>query len=135
MENLFILLNFVGVFACGFYLLMFRPSRAVLASIAVFMLVLTFGPFVYLYVETRHIRGAVVEGSLLFVILVGVGVAVSQKKLVELVEVKARKCPSCGKPRLVWPDCYTCVNPDCERFVAGLVEPEPLAMTEPKTRE
>lgn len=135
MENFFILFYSVGVFACGFYFLMFRPSRAVLASIAVFMLVMTFGPFVYLYVETRHIRGAVVEGLLLFVILVGVGVAVSQKKIVELVKVKARKCPSCGKPRLVWPDCYTCVNPDCERFVAGLVDPEPLAMTEPKTRE
>lgn len=46
------------------------------------------------------------------------------KELVEMVTAGKSKCPSCSKPRLVWPDCYTCVNPGCERFVAGLVDTE-----------
>lgn len=57
-----------------------------------------------------------------FVLLVVVGVAISLKELVGLAEAKVRKCPSCCELRLAWPDCYTCVNPDCERFVAGLVD-------------
>lgn len=50
------------------------------------------------------------------------------KKFAEFLEDKRRKCPSCSKPRLVWPDCYTCVNPGCERFIAGLVDPESTGM-------
>lgn len=46
------------------------------------------------------------------------------KKFIEQRMAKERICPSCSKPRLVWPDCYTCVNPDCERFVDGLTDPE-----------
>lgn len=69
--------------------------------------------------------GSVLESSIYtFIFLAAVGVPISLKKLVDQAEAKARICPSCGKPRLVWPDCYTCVNPGCERFVAGLVDSE-----------
>lgn len=123
MPDFYIPLFTIGVLIFGCVLLFVGANRAVLAVLAAFMVFMIYWPIVYFYFETQDIYGAVFEGSIYtFVLLVVVGVAISLNKLVELAEAKARKCSSCCKPRLVWPDCYTCVNPDCERFVAGLVD-------------